>query len=239
MESNTTAVDNNLNNFNDIDNEEFNNNSDNDDDNYFDDIDDFDDHDNNNSNNNDEAINVENNNNQELVGSNNDNNNNNKNKNKNKKNDVVDYQTIKENVVAYLKCIISLKNENVKLKLIREQKKKCHDFVLKYLEENKQDYINTPYGAITKVEKKKKSPIKDDDIKESIMEHIQKEEKIDDDAKRAEITVNIMNSIKEKRGEKTEHMLKPPPNLGNKNKTTNKQIKLDKKEKPKKNKNKK
>lgn len=108
---------------------------------------------------------------------------------------------IKEHLITFIKYDDLIREYNAKIKVLKDNKKKSEDFLIKFMQSEDLGYVdNIDTGAkIIKYENDRKSPIKLDIIKDAIKEGIKTEKLIMDDFKCDEFSINILNLLDKKR----------------------------------------
>lgn len=104
----------------------------------------------------------------------------------------------KEKVLTYLKIDDAIRKRQEEIKELREKKKPCEDFIIKFLEKAQSDHINVNGGELVKNEVERKGPLKIDIVREAISEGF-KSDKTMKDEKSHEMLALILNLVEHKR----------------------------------------
>lgn len=105
----------------------------------------------------------------------------------------------KDRVLSYIKIddLIRLKTEEIKE--LKEKKKPCEEYIIRYLEKAKGDHINIIDGKLIKNETETKAPLKLDIIKDSIKEEMTKQQIVVDPTKCDELINEMLERMEQKR----------------------------------------
>jgi len=133
-----------------------------------------------------------------------------KNKNKATKNDDIDMNEFKENVLRFVKTDDLIRQKMEEIKELKNQKRPFEDFILGYLENKNAPFVNIKTGKLIKNKSETKAPLKLNTIKESIFEGIKGEQNIGavNDIKCNDISDKIIELMEQKRGKNTRTNLK-------------------------------
>lgn len=125
-----------------------------------------------------------------------------KDKEKNMSND------LKEKILTYIKIDDMIRKKRDEMKELNDKKKSFEEILLKYMGNNDATYFNVPGGKLIKNESETSGTLKQDIIKDAIIEGIKKEKLTDTDDANKKIIDNIFNIMEEKRGKVTNINLK-------------------------------
>lgn len=106
----------------------------------------------------------------------------------------------KEKVLAFIKIDDIIRKKNEEVKELKDKKKECEEYILRYLDKADAGFVNVQGGKLIKNQSESKAPLKVEIIKESIVEGIKSEKIINDDEKFAKIVNDIMDLMDAKRG---------------------------------------
>lgn len=106
----------------------------------------------------------------------------------------------KEKVIMYIKCDDLIRSKMEEIKELKEKKKPCEEYIIKYLDRKDSPYVKVKDGKLIKNKSETKGALKTDIIKDAIQEGI-KDEKLNEinAVKTADITAKIMDLMENKR----------------------------------------
>lgn len=105
----------------------------------------------------------------------------------------------KEKVKNYLVIDDSIRKKQDEIKELKNKKKPCEEYLLKFLEKLEFNYIDINGGKLIKNESETKAPLKIDIIKEAIVEKSKNEQIFDSDDKYNQFIESIMELMDKKR----------------------------------------
>lgn len=105
----------------------------------------------------------------------------------------------KEKVITYIKIDDLIRDKMEEIKELRNNKKVCEEFIIKFLEDKNAPFVKIKDGKLTKSKTELKGSLKPEVIKDAIMEGIKGKELTADEIKSHDITANIMNIMENKR----------------------------------------
>ena len=108
----------------------------------------------------------------------------------------------KENVVKYIKSDDLIRKKMEEIKVLKNDKKPCEEFIMKYLDTKEATHVNVSGGKLVKNITESKKALKVEVIKESIIEGIKGEHVNNEDIANNDIALKIIGILDNKR-EKT------------------------------------
>lgn len=105
----------------------------------------------------------------------------------------------KEKVKRFLYIDDKIRSKHEQIKELKNLKKPCEEFIIKYLEQEEENIVNAPGGKLVKNESSTKAPIKMDIIKESIIEKSKNEKIFDTEEKYNRFLEAILELMDKKR----------------------------------------
>lgn len=105
----------------------------------------------------------------------------------------------KEKVITYIKCDDLIRQKMDEVKELKEKKKPCEDYIIKYLESKDAPFVKVKDGKLVKSRSESKGGLKAELIKDSIMEGIKGQKLTADEIKSHDITAKIMDIMENKR----------------------------------------
>lgn len=127
----------------------------------------------------------------------------------NNKNDDEISNEFKEKVITYLKCDDLIRKKMEEIKELKEKRKPCEEYIIKYLETKDSSFVIVKDGKLIKNKTESKGSLKMDIIKEAIMEGIKGEDiPNDNEVKSNDIAAKIINIMDNKRAKTVNVKLK-------------------------------
>ncbi len=107
----------------------------------------------------------------------------------------------KDKVIKYVKVDDMIRKKMEEIKELKNQKKPCEEFIIRYLEKQDAGFVTVSGGKLVKNESESKAPLKTDMIKDAIKEGIQTKKLVDpNDVSRCDkITEEILELMDKKR----------------------------------------
>lgn len=108
-----------------------------------------------------------------------------------------------EKVVKYVKIDNLIRQKDSESKLLKGERKKFEEYIIRYLDKVKETSIEIGDGELVKNETVKKKPINNDIIKEAITEKIKEDKMFKDDKEREKAVEDILELMEKKRPQST------------------------------------
>lgn len=105
----------------------------------------------------------------------------------------------KERVVMYVSLDDAIRQKQEEIKELKEKKKPCEEFIIRYLEKAKGDTVNITNGKLVKNEIERKTPISMEIVSASLKEEIIQKNILSDTTKCENFITEIMDAMEKKR----------------------------------------
>jgi hypothetical protein len=105
----------------------------------------------------------------------------------------------KDKVLSFIKLDDLIREKNEELKVLKEKKKPCEEFIIRYLDKADSNFVNVIGGKLIKNTAETKGPLGMDIIKDSIVEGMKVEKVTEDEEMTAKMLTTILDLMEKKR----------------------------------------